>query len=271
MTEKVSSPNQPSWQHVRPGLERRLHADRILIACDFDGTLSSIAPTPEEASMVPGARLALDRLSRLPGVTVAIISGRELANVEQKVNLPALVYAGNHGLQMEGPHMPPLSIFTEDSREDLEAAVAALHDSLADVAGIIIEDKGSSLSVHYRKVAPSEFEAVEAAVAAAASLSNQIQIRHGKMVWELRPDLGWNKGSAVIRLMARFKVRSAATFFLGDDETDEDVFQILPLGSTFIVGDRQSKDAAFRCLNPDDAAALLIWMADTRENLISRS
>jgi trehalose-phosphatase len=85
------------------------------------------------------------------------------------------------------------------------------------------------------------------------------------MVWELRPDLGWNKGSAVIRLMAHFKIGPAATFFLGDDETDDDVFKVLPSGGTFVVGDRPSEDASFRCRNPSDAADLLTWLADTRE------
>lgn len=271
MNPPPPSPNQPHWRDVLSDLDRRVGADRILIASDFDGTLSHIAPTPEDAVIVPAARVALDRLSCLPGVTVAVISGRELTNVEEKAGLPALVYAGNHGLQMEGPHMPPLTIFTEDVRKDLDAALAMLHRSLDPIAGVIIEDKGSSVSVHYRQVAPPDFEIVAAVVPAAAGLSHQIQLRHGKMVWELRPDLGWNKGSAVIRLMARFRIRSAATFFLGDDETDDDVFRILPLGATFAVGERRTKDAAYRCHSPDDAAGLLTWLADRREGSAGQS
>jgi trehalose-phosphatase len=260
-----SSLNQPHWRDVLPDLKRRLAADRILIASDFDGTLSHIAPTPEAAVLVPGAKDALDRLSRLPGVQVAVISGRSLPGVEQKIGLPALIYAGNHGLEMEGPNMPALTLFTEDVHEELLTALAMLRRKLDGVPGVLIEDKGSSLSVHYRQAAPPDFDLVAHAVTESAALSPLIQLRHGKMVWELRPDLGWNKGSAVIRLMARFKIRSASTFFLGDDETDDDVFKVLPLGATFLVGERPSRDAAFRCRNPDDAADLLTWLADVRE------
>jgi len=259
--------NQPHWRDVLPDLERRLGADRILISSDFDGTLSHIAPTPEDAVILPEIRVALDRLSRLPGVIVAVISGRALANVEEKVGLPGITYGGNHGLEMQGPNMPPLKLFTEDVREDLDTAIAFLRSSLDHIPGVLIEDKGSSASVHYRQVAPLYFDAVAAAVSDAAALSSQIQLRHGKMVWELRPDLGWNKGSAVIRLMARFKIRAAAAFFLGDDETDNDVFHVLPLGATFVVGDHTTREASFRCYSPEDAAGLLMWIADQRERL----
>jgi trehalose 6-phosphate phosphatase len=256
---------QSHWRDVLPNLQRRLGAEQILVASDFDGTISAIAPSPDEAVVMPAARAALDRLSQLPGVTVAVVSGRSLSGVKQKVDLPALVYAGNHGVEMEGPHVPPLTIFTEDARRDLEAALASLHDALDWVAGVLIEDKGSSLSVHYRQAAPADLDFVAAAVTAAGSLSPRIQIRRGKMVQELRPDLGWNKGSAVMHLMTCFKIHPAAAFFLGDDETDDDVFRVLPLGGTFIIGERPSRDAAFRCRDPDDAAELLTWMADQRE------
>jgi trehalose 6-phosphate phosphatase len=259
--------DQPHWRNVLPDLERRLVADRILVASDFDGTLSPIAATPEAAVILPEARAALSRLSRLPGVTVAVISGRALANVEEKVGLPDMVYAGNHGLEMQGPNMPPLTFFTADVREELEAAIAALRSSLDGIEGVLIEDKGSSASVHYRQVDPVHFDTIAAAVSDAAASSPQIQLRHGKMVWELRPGLGWNKGSAVIRLMARFKIRAAATFFMGDDETDNDVFHVLPMGATFIVGERSAREASFRCFSPQDVAELLSWMANCREKL----
>ena len=267
MNEPPPANTQPHWRDTLPDLERRLGADRILVGSDFDGTLALIAPTPDEAVILPEARAALDRLSRLPGVTVAVVSGRALVDVSEKVGLSGLVYGGNHGIEMQGPDMPPLKLAAEDVRKDLRDALASLHAGLDDIAGVIIEDKGSSLSVHYRQVSPADFDVVAAAVTDAASLSPETQLTHGKMVWEIRPDLGWNKGSAVIRLMARFKIRAAAAFFLGDDETDDDVFHVLPHGATFTVGDRSAPEAAFSCHSAEDAAALLTWMADIRESL----
>ena len=84
------------------------------------------------------------------------------------------------------------------------------------------------------------------------------------MVWEFRPGPGWNKGSAVTHSMAHFNVLPEAAFFLGDDETDDDVFNILGPSGTFIVGERQSPTAAWRCRDPEDVAELLTWIADFR-------
>jgi trehalose 6-phosphate phosphatase len=259
--------NQPHWREVLPDLERRLGGDRILVASDFDGTLAPLAPTPDEAAILPASRAALEHLSRLPGVTVAVISSRSLEDVADKVGLPALTYAGNHGVEMRGPDMPLFRLPTDDVRWDLNTAVTLLHSFLDGIAGALVEDKGSSISVHYRQVAPADFDAVAAAVTEAAALSPQIQLKHGKMVWELRPDLGWNKGSAIIRLMAHFKIGAGAVFYLGDDETDDDAFHVIPRGATFLVGDRDAPEAAFRCHSPEDVAALLTWIADQRESL----
>jgi trehalose 6-phosphate phosphatase len=258
---------QPHWRDVLPELERRLGADRILIACDFDGTLSPTAATPEDAVILSGSRAALERLSRLPGVTVAVISSRDVGNVAEKVGLSDLIYGGDHGIEMQGPNLPPFKLSTEDVRWDLSTALALLRSFLDGIGGVLIEDKEAGISVHYGQVAPADFDAVAAAVTEAAALSPQIQLKHGKLVWELRPDLGWNKGSAVIRLMAKFKIGAGAVFFLGDDESDDDVFHVLPRGVTFAVGERAAPEAAFRCRSPEDVAALLTWMADCRESL----
>ena len=172
--------DQPHWSGVRSEIERRLRAGRILIASDFDGTLSFIAPTPEAAVVLPAAREALDRLSRLPGVTVAVVSGRALNGVKQKLGLPALFYAGNHGLQIEGPDMPSLTMITEEVRKDLKAALTLLHDCLDSVAGVIIEDKGASLSVHYRQAAPPEYDTVASAVTAAPAFQSKSNCGTGR-------------------------------------------------------------------------------------------
>jgi len=267
MNAPSDTDQKPHWREVLPDLERRIGADRILVASDFDGTLAPLAPTPDAAVILPAAREALSRLSDMPGVTVAVISSRALEDVAGKVGSERLTYGGNHGLEMKGPEIPPLKIRTDEVRWDLATALTMLRSLLQDVEGAIVEDKKSGISVHYRQVNPAQFETVAAAVTEAAALSNDIQLKHGKMVWELRPDLGWNKGSAIIRLMARIKIGAGAVFFLGDDETDDDVFHVLPRAATFAVGDREAPEAAFRCHSPDDVAELLMWMADLRESL----
>jgi trehalose-phosphatase len=203
----------------------------------------------------------------MPGVTVAVVSGRALDDIAEKVSLPQAIVAGNHGLEMRGPDLPHVRVPTDDVRWEMNTAATLLHSLLEGVPGALVEDKKSSLSVHYRQVDPTRYEDVAAAVTEAAALSPQLQLRHGKMVWDLRPDLGWNKGSAVIRLMARFKIGAGAVFFLGDDASDDDVFHVLPRSATFVVGERQAPDAAYRCHSPADVAELLTWCADYRAGL----
>src|SRR6187397_1428665 len=94
----------PHWTEYRSELQRWLvSCPRVMVACDFDGTLAPIVAHAEDAKLPPKARRALERLVKLPGVMLAIISGRALGDLRDRIGIDPILYAGNHGLEMLGP------------------------------------------------------------------------------------------------------------------------------------------------------------------------
>lgn len=194
----------------------------LLLAFDYDGTLAPITARPADALLRPTTRRLLAALSRL--YPTAIVSGRSVADLAPRVEGVTLVgLVGNHGREWAGQH-PAGRAVVESWRTWLDA-------SLGGWAGIVLEDKGASLSVHWR-AARDHKAAKEHVMEAAAQLMPRPRLVGGKAVVNIMPDDGITKGSAVVRLM-----RDTATtraLYVGDDETDEDVFVLPP--SQGIIG-----------------------------------
>lgn len=247
--------------------EAILHAldgRRLVILLDYDGTLSPIAPRPEEALLPPATREVLRALGKR--WRTAIISGRSLADVRDLVGLEDLVYAGNHGLEIDGPAGSGIRRnLAEDFVPEVAAAAAELQSALADIEGTLVEDKRYSLSVHYRLVAPAQVAAVESAVDDAISRHPRLCKRLGKKVFELRPDLDWDKGRAVRWLLEVVDHQGAGVLpvYVGDDVTDEDAFVALAgLGEGVLVSERARETAAtHRLRDPDEARRFLARLA----------
>lgn len=215
-----------------PELRRRREAaGGMLVAVDFDGTLAPIVERPEDAAPLPEGIAALRRLARRPDTDVAIVSGRGLADARARVGVPELYYAGNHGMEIEGPGLSRVLEEAAALRPSLERCRARLDDDLAGLDGVQVEDKGLTLSVHYRRVATREGrETVVRRVQAACEGASGLCLTEGKMVVEVRPDIAWDKGAATRFLLDTVEEARAGTvpaLFLGDDRTDEDAFRIL--------------------------------------------
>jgi trehalose 6-phosphate phosphatase len=227
---------------------------RDALFLDFDGTLADIAPTPDAARLAPGMADAIARWrDRLLG-RVAIISGRSIALLEELVPIPGLALAGVHGLELRHAdgrlEQPSPAPGLATARERL-AALAAREP------GLLIEDKGLSVAIHYRAVpglAPI-------AHARAHALADQLGLRvqTGKMVIELRPP-GADKGTALRRLLAVPPFRGFRPLFAGDDDTDEVAFrEVREQGGTGIrVGTPARGTAASHGL--PDVTAVRHWL-----------
>jgi alpha,alpha-trehalase len=197
--------------------------------------------------------------SRLP---LAIVSGRDLADARDRVDLPELVYAGSHGFDIAGPdglrYEHPAG---QRARPALEAAADAIEERLAQIPGHLVEPKAFALAVHYRQVPEEDHDAVEAAVREAAETHSELRLTGGKKVWELRPDVDWDKGRALLWLLETLDLDGPEVlpFYLGDDETDEDAFRALEgRGLGVLVADRPRATAAdFRLADPGDVARFL--------------
>jgi trehalose-phosphatase len=219
---------------------------RLVVLLDYDGTLSPIAPRPEDAVLSAATRATLQALAaRWP---TAVVSGRSLDDVRDRVALEQLFYAGNHGLEIEGPEGSGIRrSLAEDFVPDVAETVLELQRALAPIEGSLVEDKHYSISVHYRLVATEQIALVEAAVDESIARHPRLEKRHGKKVFELRPALAWDKGKAVLWLMETIDENGTTMLpiYVGDDVTDEDAFRALAdVGIGVLVSEEPRRTAA---------------------------
>jgi trehalose 6-phosphate phosphatase len=231
-------------------------AEHILLLADYDGTLAAIVGRPEEAVLSAGVRQKLRELAAKPDCSVGVISGRSFDDIKALVGIRDIYYSGNHGLEIEGPGLKYLHPEAAAARAVVTELAAPLAAALADVSGVIIQDKGFSLSVHYR-LAPDKEDIVAATVARITEpyvARGKVQVYPMKKLWEIRPPIDWNKGRAVAligRLIREtLKISRLLTVYLGDDTTDEDAFRVLrrPEGWSIFIGGEKTSSSAEYCL-----------------------
>ena len=248
-------------------------ADGLLVCADFDGTLADITSEPDRAEIRPASRRALASLVDRPRTAVAVVSGRALDDVRERVGLDGVTYAGNHGLEIETPTRRFVHPGTDDAAATIATTCADLRERLADVPGVIVEEKGLTASVHYRKVPRRNVGRVDRAVrAAAGEHDDSIQLSEGKEVFELRPAVDWDKGRAVewLRDVLVPDGESWHPTYVGDDVTDEDAFRALAgEGTTVRVGDDGDQtDADYLVGGPGAVTALFEWLSVVRNERV---
>ena len=207
------------------GLADGLTARQPAVFFDFDGTLSDIVDDPDSATPAPGAAEALQQLAA--NCPVAVLSGRDLADVTDRVGLPGIWYAGSHGFELTAPDG------THHQNDAAAAAIpvlaeaaAQLRDQLGSIPGVVVEHKRFGVAVHYRNAARDRVGEVAAAVRAAGQ-RDALRVTTGREVIELRPDIDWDKGKTlrwVIDHLQHAGSGPLVPIYLGDDITDEDAF-----------------------------------------------
>lgn len=235
---------------------------------DYDGTLTPIVARPDLAILSNQMRAAVRRLAGL--CTVAVVSGRDRADVERLVGIRDLVYAGSHGFDIAGPG--GLRIEHEEG-STFSAAVGRastmLQEGLAPVAGALVEPKRFAVAVHYRQVADSDLPALEAAVDRVLEAVPELRKTHGKKVFELRPRFDWDKGKAVLWLLDALRLDRPEILpvYLGDDTTDEDAFRALDgRGVGIFIGEPGAESAAaYRLDDPEAVGRFLDALAAALE------
>jgi trehalose-phosphatase len=164
-----------------------------------------------------------------------------------------IIYAGNHGLEIEGPGIGLVNPLAEEMRPVFRLINQVLNKALAPIKGVHVEDKGLTVSVHYRMVEEGKSEEVrnifEKVIATARSLG-KVRITSGKKVYEVRPAVDWDKGKAIALLIDRYgrtkTKKELLPIFLGDDQTDEDGFKVIEShgGISILVGEDTAGSAA---------------------------
>lgn len=253
------------------GFAAALDGRQPAVFLDYDGTLTPIVERPDLALLGEEVRGTIRRLASL--CPVAVVSGRDLDDVARHVGLEELVYAGSHGFDIRGPGLR--TQIGVEYLADLDSAEAALKDGLSDVEGVLVERKRFAVAVHTRRVPPPDKPAVAESVRVVAAAHPQLRVTGGKEIHELRPNLPWDKGQAVLALLDTLGLAGEGTvpLYLGDDETDEDAFRALagggnddgdrPRGIGISVMDPPGATAAAWSLkDPAEAAAFLARLAD---------
>jgi trehalose 6-phosphate phosphatase len=262
LREDSSPDDQTSPDAVAAPRSRLPRLSETALLLDIDGTLLDLAPTPREVWVPPGLAKTLNRLLERTSGALALVSGRSLNDIDLIFAPAQFPAVGGHGAEMRisvdsesvATHAPPMD---KELKRRL-AAIARLSP------GILLEDKGYSLALHYRLAPHAEKAIYEAVSLIRADLPNApIEVLPGKSVCEIKHS-GFNKASGVLELMTHEPFKGRHPVFIGDDVTDESVFAIMPdlRGLAFSVG-RRAKGVAGHFDEPSDVRE---WLARLLED-----
>ncbi|KUI36723.1 trehalose-phosphatase [Mycobacterium sp. GA-2829] len=243
---------------LREALDRAARLPRLLIACDYDGTLAPIVSNPADARPLPTASAAVEELATLPGVTVALISGRalgvlkELSGVSDRVHL-----VGSHGAEFDTGFLSPVDARAKDLLTEIKRTLDAI---AGEYPGVTTELKPASVALHVRNAAADDGAAALRRADEAAALWDA-QITDGKAVKEFAV-IHTDKGQAVDIL--REEHDASAAVFLGDDVTDEKAFRRMRDGDIGVKVGPGDTAAAYRIADPQQVAEALEYLLAAR-------
>jgi trehalose 6-phosphate phosphatase len=240
------------------------HLSETAVLLDIDGTLLDFAPTPREVWVPPGLARTLNHLARRTNGALAMVSGRSINDIDLIFAPDIFPAIGGHGAEMRinPADEPGAALLMDKELKRRLAAIAKLSP------GILLEDKGYSLALHYRLAPHAEKAIYEAVSLIRADLPNApIEVLPGKLVCEIKL-AGFTKATGVLELMKHEPFKGRRPFFIGDDVTDETVFAIMPdlNGLAFSVG-RRAKGVAAHFDAPSDVREFLAHLLDDERQI----
>lgn len=247
------------WATVESNIKKSKH---FLLLLDYDGTLTPIAPTPGEAFLDDKLKKGLTALARKKKYTIGIVSGRSLDEVKNLLKIKGAYYAGNHGLEIEAESVK----FIHPDCLRYQPYIKEVNDQLSAITrgikGVILEDKGITLSLHYRLVEKKLISKVKKAfdqVCAPYQKRGKIKVTSGKKVLEVRPAIEWDKGKALCKIEQLSNATSGdLTCYIGDDQTDFDAFNVLKnRGISIFVGKASFSPAQYYLKDTEEVAEFL--------------
>lgn len=230
-------------------------AEHILLLADFDGTLTPIVARPDLVKLDDEMKEILGSISKKARITFGAISDRPLKELEELVGVKGIIYSGNQGFEVKCPkrksYIHPEAI---EAKPLVRKIARSLGERLEGINGVVIEDKGFSLSLHYRMVEDKVVAKVKKIFDEETSplvQRGRVKVARGRKVIEVRPPLEWNKGEAIAYIMKNSRSagltmgKGVLAFYLGDDRTDEDGFlAIKDSGISIFVGRRKKGSCA---------------------------
>lgn len=249
------------WNNISPKLKDK----HIFIFFDYDGTLTPIVQTPDKAILSETTRELLLKMSRNSRLKLAFVSGRSLKDIKKKVKLENVIYSGNHGLEIEGPNIKFEPLVSPRYQMIIRYIKEGLNKKISSISGAFIEDKGVSLSLHYRLVDREKLRLLKSIFNKVVNpylARKEISVKKGKMFLEAAPAYKWSKGDTVMWLLNKYEFASKSAIFfpiyIGDDLTDESAFKALKnKGLTIRVGKTKLSEARYYFKNPGETAEFL--------------
>lgn len=229
----------------------------ILFFFDFDGTLAPIGPDPDKVELHHNTKAQLKKLS--DDFPVAIVSGRDRADIESKIGIDNLYYAGSHGFDISGPnntsHLHPEA---DRLMPLIEEIGAEFKEKMLHHEEVWVELKKFAVAIHYRMADEETVKQVHEEIRDTMDNKEDLIWEEGKGIVEIKPAVDWHKGKAVLWLMDHLQMdtKQALPLYLGDDTTDEDAFRALKgKGSSILVdGDSQQTHADYLLENQRDVS-----------------
>jgi trehalose 6-phosphate phosphatase len=218
-------------------------AKHILLLIDYDGTLTPIVQRPELAYLSPQMKECLQQFARNACLTLGIISGRTLEDLHQRVGVDGIIYVGNHGLEIEGPGVSFVNPAAKRAAFLLHSLCQDISKAIAGIKGARIDNKGLTLSLHYRLVDEAQLDELNHIFNELVRIplaSGQIRVTPSKKAYDIRPAVDWDKGKAMEFIAKKLNGRDKPLMlFLGDDVTDYDGFRLADEngGISIFVGD----------------------------------
>ena len=253
---------EPLFDHLPQIASLIRSAPHVLLSLDFDGTLAPIHPNPGVVTMPVESRRALKSLEAGERSSVAIISGRALPDLRERVRMEEIIYAGNHGLEITGPGLHFIEPTAARRVDALEELARHLHVRLRHIKGVEVESKVLTASIHFRGAPKSRLEEIHKIVQDAMMPIVQLfQVTQGLQVFEIRPRVNWHKGLAVRWISEALGRRDALPIYLGDDVSDEDAFAALKEGITVSVGRASGTCAQYHLEDQESVQEFLRWLA----------
>jgi trehalose-phosphatase len=240
-------------------------ARSLVLFLDFDGTLVALRQFPDEVQLEPAMRSTLEALALRDDVLISIVSGREMWDLRRRVGIPGIVYAGEHGMEIRGRGLQFIEPEALARRGVIRLIAQELTSSLLDVPGVFVEEKHLTLAVHYRLARRDDTQEIRDRVRSVVEMAgSQVELRAGKMVWEVLPRTGWRKGSAANWIYKTCEPGDSLPVIAGDDEADEDAFRQLNGWITIHVGHDDQTSARYSLAGPAEVQEFLSWLEQNR-------
>lgn len=254
------------WSKLSKDLSNKF----IFLFLDYDGTISPIADAPNRAVISKQTKGLLQKIALRPNRKVAIISGRALEDIKNRIGLKNIIYVGNHGLEVEGPNIEFQYPLAPGYRSIIRNIDKGLKHGLRGLKGVLIENKSICLSLHYRLAKKKDIPLIKAIFKGATLpyiVSEKVKMSSGKKLLEVKPPVNWNKGSVAKSLLAIqkdfLKSKSIISIYIGDDLTDEDAFKALRKKEiTIFVGKPRASLAKYYLKNTSEVIKFLKLIAE---------